>query len=816
MVEEFASRGAKMVCDPLTLPSSEESSRAFAARCMDAYLAAVWTDAHATFLQNRVSANATIEAHMDSPLSEQKQFAFGQPYVRGTISISACPNVSDHLNRSLHGWTPKSSELREFLGILVKSNQSGSRGWEAIVKSMAKVSASKEVFSKAFLASCVGMHPNVHPAARPRWDERLLILSVLKPVLRTSFQTVFEGCHYAAKEALRIYTAVLMDDVCATKQALLISGHPMGVFHSSSNCLANASVHAAAQMTVAGARAAAREIATLTNARSSLSPGMVCVAMQAAFADARPPRLAFGRNATQNAATRSCKGSDAKQILYSSSWASRIAFYARPKKTCEGVNAMDLGGEMLIRCFKVEFIPFWIHGHSHNARVGRMDASQKQSLHSDACGRQMTDFLSRIDVLKLIRMVWSCPVERFLSADEVFEKLGADADLCARMRQKTTIDEAIEAVTSFEAVHVAKFLTFCKLVSIKHKFFSYDLGEETKRLQLLALRKRFNVGPDVPDDGVVAVLPDHAKKLHYCLECNKTSNACVVSLAKPQLHDELGIAQTMLRVGAVGEEEHVRCAKRSSAAYRTAIAKEQSAKSNRVELKDVTMESLKHGFRDNGDSSHLQRLRRDLYTCAEQLDHATGCGDSPVVLIPIFGKAIRVAGKWLTMCSFCAAITRVDPARRFGGHVCCRRCDPAMLGGTRPTQSEERKGLFDHLEVEKNCRFCDKKPPLQAVSKFVLYRTPSDESGRNGAIPKPLRTAFYCASHSRPWLATAHKNEMDMRIIFAHILNRATPVWGADETKDKDEMTEAAETAKRKRQTIDRRFRKLQRSTTVR
>lgn len=818
LAEAFAARKAHQACEPSALPCDPTRQAAFAALCHDAYLAAIWTDAHAVYFKHHAVLDEALRARHRGEVGvaelEPLASAWGQPHVRGTTCVSACPNVSDHLDQVLHGWTPKNCNVRDFISMLTKTNQSGNRGWEAIVKSICKSHASKLACTKIFLSSCVGMHPNLHPAARPRWDERLLLLATLKPVVEGSLQRVFDGCHVAMKESIRVYLAALMDDIAATKEALLVSGSPLGVFSSSPRALANSSVHAAAQMCIAGARAAAREIAALRPSRAALAPAVVCAAMQSAFADTKPPKLALAgaRDPRASEPRSSSRGAaEAKAVSYASSWASKIAFFSRPKKVDRGVNAMDLASEMLVRCFKTEFVPFWIHGHAHEARVGRLDASQRRSLHGDACGRRLTEFLSDVDVLRLVRMVWRCRVERFLTADEVFEKLGLDEESCERLQSKSNFDDAIEVVLELDAMLVAKFLTFGKLASIKHKFFAYDLGDATKRLQLAALRRRFKIEAAVPDDEVIANLPDHAVKLHYCVECNKISNACVTTLAKPQLHDELGVAQTMLRVGAVDEVEHVRCAKRSSAAYRTAIAKEESAKRLRVEMKDTTMESLERGFVGNGDSSHLQRLRRDLFTCATQLDSATGCGDSPVVLVPIFGKAIRVAGKWLTICSVCGSITRVDPARRYGGHVCCRRCDPAMLGSTRPGPTRPRPGLFDRLEVERNCRFCGKKPPMQAVSKFVLYRTPSDESGRNGAVPKPLRCAFFCASHSRPWMTNALRDELDMRIVFAHILNRAVPVWGANASsqQESDELAAAAENAKKRRQTLDRRFKRF-------
>jgi len=46
-------------------------------------------------------------------------------------------------------------------------------------------------------------------------------------------------------------------------------------------------------------------------------------------------------------------------------------------------------------------------------------------------------------------------------------------------------------------------------------------------------------------------------------------------------------------------------------------------------------------------------------------------------------------------------------------------------------------------------------------------------------VPPPLRVCWYCPSHYRAWLVTAHKT-IDTATIFSHLLSKARPIHGAD------------------------------------
>ena len=312
-------------------------------------------------------------------------------------------------------------------------------------------------------------------------------------------------------------------------------------------------------------------------------------------------------------------------------------------------------------------------------------------------------------------------------------------------------------------------------------------------------RKRFEVECD-NDDELIKRLPEHATHLFTCLECKRIPNAMVDEKSKMNPHNELGLAQTMLRVGGRDDAPEVRCARRSSAALRTALSKESDAASHRIECLAVDRAKLRAAIDADGDSTHAARLRRDLRTCCEQHEKALACGDRPLVKVSILGKVVKMQNRFFALCSFCASIVQVSQLKRFHGDICCGRCDLSMISETPPGASTAAARVAVRYEVSSSrpapapfasvalasklrCRFCNKHPPNSlTASKFRILRAPSDTFGRNANLPPPLRMIALCQSHYRPWLEEA-VFLLPMHVIFAHISERAAPIFGADSAK---------------------------------
>jgi hypothetical protein len=260
-------------------------------------------------------------------------------------------------------------------------------------------------------------------------------------------------------------------------------------------------------------------------------------------------------------------------------------------------------------------------------------------------------------------------------------------------------------------------------------------------------------------------------------------------------HNEVGISQSMLRVARVGEESRIRCARRSSAALRTALSKEADAEAARIEAQPIDATKLAHVMHEDGSAGHAAKLRRDVKACAEQLDHAQACGDRPLVSVPLVGRVVRLHGKFFSICAFCGSMLQVDSMRRYAGEICCCRCDAAMLGleapkaqAARVVQAEPRRmqrepplRLSSIVDAERlACRFCAKAPPISGTSRFRILRAPHDSGGRNAHLPPPLRIVAFCAAHWKPWVEGGLLT-LPLGVVIAHIAERAVPCFGAEQ-----------------------------------
>ena len=137
---------------------------------------------------------------------------------------------------------------------------------------------------------------------------------------------------------------------------------------------------------------------------------------------------------------------------------------------------------------------------------------------------------------------------------------------------------------------------------------------------------------------------------------------------------------------------------------------------------------------------------------------------------------------------------QLDSMRRYEGELCCCRCDAAMLGLEEPKAQAARVAPTEKIVMQRAaparlsaivganqlaCRFCAKAQPTSGTSRFRVMRAPLDSGGRNGLLPPPLRLVAFCPAHSRPWLEGALVS-MPLGQIFAHIAERAVPVFGAE------------------------------------
>lgn len=864
LLEAFAAQSATVQCPPGEPVAATDAAHARTARLFhDAYLAAVWTSAQAQFVvaaADRAAASAAAAEDLRKLVggSNNGERHCAEERQRLYESIDALPspelhavacasNQPDLLSLYERGGNAKAcgKAAAATLTLLVRCTNAGNRGWEtALASSLDASEGASIVCQHAFAAVLSGLHPGLHPAARPDWRDRLLVLRD-HPLVKTRAYLVRFGkmAAGAVKEAMRAYLAALI----AMDPATL--------------CVQTGATPANQHLALPPAALPAASLQTALTAFA---------AMGATSMRERVPCAEVARRLTAQLVgegrTRSKRGTSAPSSVASSSTATGITpSWLLSRAGAPGAlppSARSVVAGLMAASFRSEFVPFWMHSHSHGQRASRLDAVQFASLHDGNALHQLTSLLDAAETLRLQRMALERPVAALMSVQDALHALECDVELQAAVDAREARGEAdlvsvdgtdsesgsdagdnagddadllpgtgvtpsaSRAVQDAETLlldlrpdRAAHLIVFAQRAALRDALLAYELGPRTRVMQARALHRRFLRHDATLDSAdaieteadvarVVAALPPHATKAYACSECRRIVNAVQDGTGRDVGFTELGLASSMLRVTRDVCAGEMRCAKRSSAALRTALSLEQAADQNSVEgrqigfgaaapsggvlpvdLRPVSVvgSCMCAGAVTDGaaaedaepasseGASEVAKLRRDTKNSFEQRPQALACGDAPLVCIPILGRAVRVYGEWYGLCALCGALARLSASSRYGTEPCCMRCDCSMLFG----EAAERavKDLRPKADAPR-CRLCGKSEP--EAGKWRKVKAPADTGGRNSSLPAPLRVCHYCPTHWRPWLTNAHRS-MATNVIFAHIIERAKPCWGADE-----------------------------------
>ena len=730
--------------------------------------------------------------------------SIGAPNLRSTTSVSNLPNLSAKMERFHSGVS--SPETASILQVLNRCTHSSSRAWESPFKAAVASECAQRLFGSIVRVAMIGMHPNLHPSARPDWSQRQLIVRVLDANLTgPDMDALLLSSNPLMKESTRLYVCSLLNEVPSFRLSLASVRHSMGLMASAPLELPPPPLLAAAQILVrigVGVAAALSESAGSSNARAV---AIAQVAHQFEFSEQTVKELAKTPQAQETGMV---------VLSYSTSWvgkASSTSDDTSGPNASSPTNALGVFTEAMNRSFRTNFYALWLHGNVDDVRTSRLAESEFTAMKNLSTSNAVFAAMGDAELLRVQRYALRCPIGTTANVLQIAHLLRLPED-DIRCLQVKTQEDTLSAICKLTPESGARFLHFCKVTSLKNNFLTFDLGDQTKRRQLNALRLRFEVDAET-QDGVLAALPDHATNLFFCMECSSVPNARVELRSKVISHNELGLAQTMQRIGGIGECSDVRCARRSSAALRTAVQKQEEAESARVESIPVTRERIVRSLGDGG-LGHVAKMRRDAKSVSEQTNVAMACGDREMVMISIFGRVVRVQSKFYALCTFCGCILQVLPHRRFEGEICCTRCDASMLGheasesqalrvalAATPESKHKPPALATNIveDGKLQCRFCGKSPPQSGGAlKFRVLRAPLDNGGRNASLPPPLRTIALCGSHYRNWVDQALFT-MEMPQIIAHLLEKCVPVFGADTGKRATLQITHTQPAKRSR-----------------
>ena len=754
MLEAFAAQTAEALLPVDEVASARVNQKQLAMLYSDAYCVAVWTSAHAEYL----AVVSDLSACASPSGAKVRDLMVPSPELYSVLNMSNLLHLGSLYERIA---SPKccSKSAQSILAILARVTNAGSRGWESTLLAALKESeGAVRVCMHAVGVALSGLNPAVHPAARAPWRKRFVLLRALRAQQQSDFKEIVTRAAVAVKECIRLHLAGVLAADCATLEALRHTRQPAGQLIVPPHAMPHPSLAAAMH--------------------SMIAAGNLMV-------DARVPAgLAIQRSLTseprarKKAEARSARLSkqEPERIAYCSSW---LGGRSGPSGAVTRPAAQVVSG-LFSAAYRSIYIPFWLHGHHHGHRASRLDSAQFAALHHLSPAYKLCSLLPAEDFARAQQLAFSVPSSALLTIAQTCALLGIAPTKtetpglpCAAASR--AVQEAEIDVMMLEARDAALLFAFTRLAVLRASILSYDLGPETRHKQAQAVCQRLlaPLGPgEDPVEAVLTRLPKHASSLFCCSECKRVVNSVQDGNGKDTAFNELGLSSSMLCIDGEVREGHMRCAKRSSAALRTAVALESAAETLQLErLEPVAEPLLPRDLRPatvvatmctkgckrklsaaaaasaaaRDSSSEVAKFRRDLKSCYEQSSKATSCGDVPLVRIPILGRVVRVFGNFYSLCAMCGGLARVTPGSRFRNEICCMRCDFAMLAG-KAAAAEMNEAL--PRPPPPVCRFCGKQEPVNGSGmKWRRIPSPADTGGRNASVPAPLRVCWHAHTH---------------------------------------------------------------------
>ena len=747
MLEAFARSVALSVVDVENVPEPSVDRDALTALYYDSYCAAVWTSAHAEFL-------ATVQDLLGNRVATEqlvRDFMVPPPDLYSVTNLSSLLHIGGLNERSA---SPRccSKSSHALLAILTRATNAGSRGWEAtLLSALNESEGAVRVCMQAIAVALSGLNPAVHPAARQPWRERFALPSRAAhanaprlPGDREERPRRGEGVHPAAPGRGLFRGLRNAAKPCATRGS------------QRDSC--------ASRRWRCRTRRSQRPCTAWPPRAPTWSPRARGGRGAISAPGERAALAQEGRDAHGNADCRS-----AEALAYSSSWLGRplgrAGAAARP--------AVHVVSGLLSASYRSIWIPFWLHGNHHGHRASRLDSAQYAALHHLSRGAPHVRAASRGGVPE-----GRAPRDQQRGRVAAHGGAGvqpprdraADAESAPRAAvspASRAVQEAEVEVMHLGANDAALLIAFARIAALQRPCcrttWARPRGASRRwpSASACCCRSRPTRTRAWP---CARACRKHATVLYCCSECRRVVNSVQDGSGKDHAFNELGLAASMLSAGDNGCSRHMRCAKRSSAALRTAVALEASAEQLEARAARAgrrarccrrtcgprrswrpcarrgpsaspraAMSAASAALRDS--SSEVAKFRRDLKSCFEQSPQATSCGDVPLVCVPVLGRAIRIFGGWYALCSMCGTLARVTPASRFRGEICCLRCDFAMLAG-KAAAEEMRSAL--PKPPSPMCRYCGKAEPENGSGmKWRRVESPMDTGGRNACVPAP-------------------------------------------------------------------------------
>ncbi len=720
------------------LTDAPMSEQAAAQLYADSYRAAVWTSAHAEYLDMLDRLPRDVD-----------------PAPPSCMSVPCACSEWDLCEAFAYRVHPKNyaKDAGPLLQLLQRATSPGQRGWDSVMDGALKQPASSAIVTHSLLVCLMGLHPQLPPSLRPRWKQRACIRRVVEMQLKRRRAAVLARCPLGVKEALRRSLSTAMASSAAEHAALSQLGHPTRFL-----------LQPPCALPCNGQRAAMAALAKAGDMLASRPIDLAC-AMDAGF--------------------ESCVQQGIAGIRYDQSWLGKGTISVAP---C--VPLTDIATSIWIHAFRANFLPFWAHCASHDVRASRLDAVQHHCLHNMNAATLLCGSLTEAEALHAQRAAFRCASAALQTPRSAAHQVcRAVVPRGAALPRATSVSGGVEMLRQEggSIKGAAQLLVYARASAVREALLVVQLGRDVAQRQARALLRRFSCAPSTRIDGddvverALRLLPKHATHIYFCCECRRIATAHVndapVRGNQTTCFNELGVSATMIaRMGTLDGTvpDELRCAKRSSAALRTALATEADMTARKPELSPLESSGLAAMLGGHGSNTGISaKLRRDAKSAQEQAPKAIACGAASMLCVPVLGRAVRICDQWVALCTYCAAAVLVRPHHRYGADVACMRCDPGMLY----TEAEIAAGVQSaHTRKGRVCRACGRVDPERSGARWKTVPAPLDKAGPNAALPPPLRVVSYCPRHWRSWLVDAHGCH-ETRVILAHICTGARPVW---------------------------------------
>lgn len=761
----------------------------------NSYCASLWTSVHAEYfavlddvlakappcLRSNTDARAALDAHVAT-------FVLPAPTVHTVPNFSTVPNLMALYERT-DTVKPKHKSAQFMLLMITRCCTTSMHSWKNMLTraSPKDVDGAIRVLVQVLGVAVSGMHPAVNPCMRPSWRTRFLSIRMWREQSHVSqFKDMSTHAAAALREVVRLHLSAMLMENPPLMDALQRYKHPAGQLQMPQRGLPPAHFVKAMQLLLTCGRRqfSGHETAPCESLALSLQTGLQSSTHTSFRTHARRDRTSLPMPST---------------LAYEQNWLCGRSSIA-PKGTLR-TTACVMGG-LLDACFRSTFVPLWVHAHSHSNRASRLDKAQLCTMHEWSESFKFCKSIHRSVFRSMLKLVLETNDADLLSPNESLTLMGIDEtrvktraaglvatelDVVPCPTESRATQRAEQLFLSLTAQEASMVYAFARFSALRAQLVVYDLGARTAQQQARALCARLRVVPDrSANETHMSVLqsrvPKHATYIFVCASCRRIANAVQDSKCKNAPFNELGLSASMLQLEKPPASSSMRCAKRSSASLRNSAELASVAEHARVDDLEPCAHDLDPTVADATSSkrglSDAAKLRRDVKHSIAQ--SGSSCGCAPLVEINALGRVVQIFDRTLSICAMCGSLCDVLPLARYGAEIFCGRCDHELLHGKERHQSLSVR-LPKRREV--SCRFCGKIMPKNGSERWKTVAAPIDSGGTNATIPPPLRKATYCPVHFKPWLVAAHLS-ISTREIFSHLLVKARPLFGAEESKN--------------------------------